>query len=41
MCLRSQTQALDRTQSGLPLKKGCSAPVTHDYERNGLGRPGR
>lgn len=32
---KSQIQALDRTQSGLPLKKGRGATVTHDYERHG------
>ncbi|CAG2155360.1 IS630 family transposase [Cupriavidus numazuensis] len=31
----SQVQALDRTQPGLPLKKGCAATMTHDYNRNG------
>ena len=28
-------QALDRTQPGLPLKKGRAATMTHDYKRNG------
>jgi transposase len=28
-------QALDRTQPGLPLKKGRGATMTHDYKRNG------
>jgi len=32
---KSQIQALDRTQPGLPLKKGRSATLTHDYKRNG------
>ncbi len=32
---KSQVQALDRTQPGLPLKKGCAATLTHDYKRNG------
>src|SRR5262249_29676398 len=27
--------ALDRTQLGLPLKKGRAATITHDYRRNG------
>jgi hypothetical protein len=31
----SQIQALDRTQPGLPLKKGRGARLTHDYKRNG------
>jgi transposase len=31
----SQVQALDRTQPGLPLKKGRTATMTHDYKRNG------
>ena len=31
----SQVQALDRTQPGLPLKKGRAATMTHDYKRNG------
>src|SRR6056297_2032675 len=31
----SQIQALDRTQPGLPLKKGRAATVTHDYKRHG------
>jgi transposase len=30
-----QGQALDRTQPGLPLKKGRAATMTHDYKRNG------
>jgi transposase len=32
---KSQIQALDRTQPGLPLKKGRAATLTHDYKRNG------
>src|SRR5215475_9024035 len=32
---KSQVQALDRTQPGLPMKKGRSGTVTHDYKRNG------
>jgi transposase len=32
---KSQVQALDRTQPGLPLKKGRAATYTHDYKRNG------
>ncbi len=32
---KSQIQALDRTQPGLPLKKGRGQPMTHDYKRNG------
>ena len=32
---KSQVQALDRTQPGLPLKKGCALTMTHDYKRNG------
>ena len=32
---KSQIQALDRTQSGLPLKKGRCGTMTHDYKRNG------
>jgi transposase len=32
---KSQIQALDRTQPGLPLKKGRCGTMTHDYERNG------
>jgi transposase len=33
---KSQIQALDRTQPGLPLKKGRAATMTHDYKRNGV-----
>ncbi|TCP37596.1 IS630 family transposase [Rhodovulum marinum] len=32
---KSQIQALDRTQPGLPLKKGRAATMTHDYKRRG------
>ncbi len=32
---KSQIQALDRTQPGLPLKKGRAGTMTHDYRRNG------
>jgi transposase len=32
---KSQIQALDRTQPGLPLKKGRAGTRTHDYKRNG------
>ena len=37
MCVdeKSQIQALDRTQPGLPLKKGRAGTMTHDYKRNG------
>jgi len=37
LCLdeKSQIQALDRTQPGLPLKKGWCGTMTHDYKRNG------
>ena len=31
----SQVQALDRTQPGLPLKKGRAGTMTHDYVRHG------
>jgi hypothetical protein len=31
---KSQIQALDRTQPGLPLKKGRCGTMTHDYIRN-------
>jgi hypothetical protein len=30
---KSQIQALDRTQPGLPLKKGRAGTMTHDYKR--------
>ena len=32
---KSQIQALDRTQPGLPMKKGRSGTMTHDYKRHG------
>ena len=32
---KSSIQALDRTQPGLPLKKGRCGTMTHDYKRNG------
>ena len=32
---KSQIQALDGTQPGLPLKRGRGATMTHDYKRNG------
>jgi transposase len=32
---KSQIQALDRTQPGLPMKKGRGQTLTHDYKRNG------
>ena len=32
---QSQSQALDRTQPGLPLKKGRAGTLTHDYQRHG------
>jgi transposase len=37
LCLdeKSQIQALDRTQPGLPIKKGRCGTMTHDYVRNG------
>ena len=31
----SELQALDRTQPGLPLKKGRLGTMTHDYKRHG------
>ena len=33
---KSQIQALDRTQPGLPLKKGRAGTMTHDYKRRGM-----
>ena len=33
---KSQIQALDRTQPGLPIKKGRCGTITHDYKRNGI-----
>ena len=32
----SQIQALDRTQPGLPMKKGRAGTITHDYKRHGV-----
>ncbi len=32
---KSQIQALDRTQPGLPMKRGRAETMTHDYKRNG------
>ena len=32
---KSQIQALDRTQPGLPIKKGRCGTMTHDYKQNG------
>lgn len=32
---KSQIQALDRTQPGLPMKKGYAGTMTHDYKRHG------
>jgi transposase len=36
---KSQIQALDRAQPGLPLKKGRCGIMTHDYKRNGTATP--
>jgi transposase len=33
---KSQIQALDRTQPGLPLKRGRAGTMTHDYKRHGV-----
>jgi hypothetical protein len=33
--LKSQIQALNRTQPGLPLKRGRAGTITHDYKRHG------
>ena len=33
---KSQIQALDRTQPGLPIKRGRLGTMTHDYKRNGI-----
>jgi transposase len=33
---KTQVQALDRTQPGLPMKKGRVATMTHDYKRHGV-----
>lgn len=35
---KSQIQALDRTQPGMPMKKGRGQTMTHDYKRNGTTR---
>jgi hypothetical protein len=32
---KSQIQALDRSQPGLPMKKGRAGTLTHDYKRHG------
>ncbi len=32
---KSQIQALDRSQPGLPMKRGRAGTMTHDYKRNG------
>ena len=32
---KSQIHALDRTQPGLPMKRGRAGTVTHDYKRHG------
>jgi transposase len=32
---KNQIQALDRTQPGLPMRKGRAGTMTHDYKRNG------
>ena len=32
---KSQIQALNRTQPGLPIKKGRLGTMTHDYKRHG------
>jgi DDE superfamily endonuclease len=32
---KSQVQALDRTQPGLPMKPGRAGTMTHDYKRHG------
>jgi hypothetical protein len=33
---KSQIQALDCTQPGLPMKKGRAGTITHDYKRHGV-----
>jgi transposase len=38
---KSQIQALDRTQPGLPMKKGRAGTMTHDYKRHGTTTPVR
>lgn len=32
---KNPMQALDRTQPGLPMKRGRNATMAHDYKRNG------
>jgi len=32
---KTQCQALDRTQPGLPMRPGRAGTMTHDYKRNG------
>ena len=32
---KSQIQALDRNQPGVPMKKGRAGTMTHDYKRHG------
>jgi len=32
---KTQIQASDRTQPGLPMKKGRCSTMAHDYKRNG------
>lgn len=36
---KSPIHALDRTQPGLPLKRGRGATMTHDYKRNSTTTP--
>jgi hypothetical protein len=36
---KSQIQALDRTQPGLPMKKGRCGIMTHEYETNQSPKP--
>ena len=38
---KSQIQALDRTQPGLPMKKGRAGTMTHDYKRRSTCSPAR
>ena len=38
---KSQIQALDRSQPGLPMKKGRAGTMTHDYKRHGTTTPVR
>jgi hypothetical protein len=33
---KSQIQALDRSQPGLPMKPGKCGTMTHDYKRHGI-----